>query len=87
MVVLATAVPAYARSSIPSERRESTVWAMAAIGGTALVILLAAWLIRRSQRDIEGYHEEEYCDPPCSARPTAFPGPDRLGSSTESMWS
>jgi hypothetical protein len=53
VVVLKRAVPAHAGVALrPGE--ESTVWAMAAIGGTVLVILLAAWLIRRSQRDIEG---------------------------------
>jgi hypothetical protein len=49
------------------------MWVMAAIGGTALVILLAAWLIRRSQRDIEGYHDEEYRDPPVFGTPNGVP--------------
>jgi hypothetical protein len=50
-----------------------TVWATVWIGGTALAILLAAWLIRRGQRDIEGYYEEEYRDPPVFGQPTGVP--------------
>ena len=54
-------------------RERYDVWAMVAIGGTAAAILLAAWLIRRSQRDIEGYHDEEYGDPPVFGTPNGVP--------------
>jgi hypothetical protein len=61
------------QSEFDASEGELTLWAMVAIGGTALVILLAAWLIRRSQRDIEGYHEEEYRDPPVFGTPDGVP--------------
>jgi hypothetical protein len=39
------------------------------IGGFLLGVILISWVIRRSQRDIEGYHKEEYRDPPVFGTP------------------
>jgi hypothetical protein len=49
------------------------VFSLGLLGGAMAAVLVARWLIRRHYRDVEGYYERGYREPP------AFLYPDSHG--------